>query len=67
MEILPFFIVRLIFSHFFGNDCAAFTNGLFGMERLQDSEEVITSYLLPLYACNSSFLFIVYFMLIMTL
>lgn len=52
------------FSHVFGNDYDAFTNGLFGIDCSQDSKAVIVSYILVLYGFQSLFLFIVYFMLI---
>lgn len=60
------FIVILIFFSF-GNDDDTFTNGLFGMDCLQDSKAVITSYILVLCCFQRPLISIVYFMLIMTL
>lgn len=68
VEILFFFIVILIFfSHVFGNYYDAFTNGLFGIDCLQNSKAVIISHTIVFYGFQSLFLFIVYFMLIRTL
>lgn len=54
VEILPFFIVVLIFfPHVFGNDYDAFTNGPFGIDCLQYSKAVIISYILVLYGFQS--------------
>ena len=61
------FIVILIFFHVYGNDDDTFTNGLFGMDCLQESKAVITSYILVLCSFQRPLISIVYFMLIMTL
>lgn len=55
------------FFHVFGNDDDTFTNGLFGMDCLQESKAVITSYILVLCSFQRPLISIVYFMLIMTL
>ena len=50
-----------MFSHVFGNDDDTFTNGLFGMDCLQDSKAVITSYILVLCSFQRPLISIVYF------